>query len=76
MAEKLNSFFSSVTVDEPPLDFDRVDGVEEPEYVLRDLHITAEKVRKKPCKFKANKASVPDNISVNVLRQCPLWTLL
>ena len=37
---------------------------------MRDIEITVDEVRKKLANLKANKASGPDGISVNVLRNC------
>ena len=46
-------------------------STENPTFILRDIAITAEDIRKRLVKLKANKASGPDAISVNVLRNCP-----
>ena len=40
-------------------------------HVLRDVNINPAMVRVKLLKLKGNKASGPDLISVNVLRNCP-----
>ena len=47
-AELLNSFFVSVTKDEPPLESrHKTPPVENPDFVLRDISFTIEDVRKK-----------------------------
>ena len=70
-AELLNSFFVSVTTDEPPLEphHHNTDG-SNPQIILRDINFSVQDVRNKLSKLKANKASGPDGISVNVLRNC------
>ena len=69
-AELLNEHFSSVTREEPPIDFALP---EDPslENILLDFDISPEQVRSKLLKLKANKGSGPDNININFLRQCP-----
>ena len=62
----------SITTDETPLDTSHLNmDFKAPTFILRDNEITLQKVRTKLYKLKANKASGPDNISVNVLRNCP-----
>ena len=67
-AEILNKTFISVLTDEPPLEFmperPKVDNV------LLDFVFTPEAVREKLVKLKMNKASGPDGVNVNVLRNC------
>ena len=64
--------FSSVLTNETPVDSPRLQTEgDEPRFILRDMHVSTDVVRKKFLKLKANKAVGPDNISVNVLRQCP-----
>ena len=71
-AEMLNNFFISVNTDETPLDSSHLNmEYKAPTFILRDIEVTLSEVRKKLCKLKANKASGPDNISINVLRNCP-----
>ena len=69
-AEILNSFFASVLTDETPTDSSHHNMSTNPENILRDIDITADDVRKKLSKLKPNKASGPDGISVNVIRNC------
>ena len=70
-ANLLNSFFISVNTDETPLDSShKFTSTTTPEFILRDIVITPDDVRKKLSKLKPNKASGPDGISVNVLRNC------
>ena len=71
-AQILNNFFSSVLTNETPVDSSHHNSEGDgPQFVLRDIHVTTEAVRKKLLKLKNNKAAGPDNISVNVMRQCP-----
>ena len=68
-AELLNSYFTSVLVDEPPItgslpDFKNV------EHLLFDFNISPQMVRDKLSKLRLNKASGPDNVHVNVLSNC------
>ena len=70
-ADILNDFFCSVLTDETPVDSSHnVKDNNPPKHILRDIDITVEDVRKKLSKLKPNKASGPDGISVNVLRNC------
>ena len=68
-AEMLNNFFSSVLTDEPP-DLPNFDSTPTPEFILKDFEITTPMIRKKMSKLKTNKASGPDNISVNIMKEC------
>ena len=72
LRQSWNSFFCSVLTDEPPLD-STTQGTPttNPIHILRDIVITADDVRKRLVKLQANKASGPDSISVNVLRNSP-----
>ena len=70
-AEILNSFFSSVLTNETPPDSTHRATNVEPEFILRDLYISKDVIRKKLSKLKSNRASGPDNISINVLRNVP-----
>ena len=65
----LNNFFSSVLTDEPP-DLPYFESIPTPEFILKDFEITTPMVRKKMSKLKTNKASGPDNISVNIMKEC------
>ena len=70
-AELLNSFFISVNCQEPPIDSSHTyTEANSNKFILRDIEITVDEVRKKLANLKANKASGPDGISVNVLRNC------
>jgi len=68
-ANILNDYFVSVLTDEPPLDSNML-PTEPLTQRLSELHVTQEDIRKKLQQLKANKASGPDNVNVNVLRQC------
>ena len=71
-AEVLNDFFSSVLTDETPLDSTHyhANDNKNPKNILRDIEFTVDDVRKKLASLKANKASGPDAVNVNVMRQC------
>ena len=61
----------SVTKEEPPTEaYHFENNSDPPKFILRDINFSASDVRKKLAKLKANKASGPDGISVNVLRNC------
>ena len=68
-ADALNNFFTSVLINEPPID--SLPNQPNVDFILRDFHITPQMVREKLLRLKQNKASGPDGISVNILRQCP-----
>ena len=75
-AEVLNSFFVSVNTDEPPLESSQYLPTDnEPKPVLRDIKFSVDDVRKKLIKLKANKASGPDELNVNVLKHVPNFDL-
>ena len=69
-ADILNNFFVSVTKDEPPTESYHFESSSSPTFILRDITFSVSDVRKKLSKLKANKASGPDGVSVNVLRNC------
>ena len=71
-AEILNNFFASVLTVEPDsnLPFAKPPP-KDIKYILEDIEVTPDMVRKKLIHLKANKANGPDNISTNVLRKCP-----
>ena len=71
-AEILNSFFCPVVTNEPLLD-STTQGIPttKPIHILRDITITADDIHKRQVKLLANKASGPDSISLNVLRNSP-----
>ncbi len=68
-AEILNSYFTSVLIVEPEI---KIPLPQAPNVgnVILDFDVTPEIVRDKLSKLKPNKASGPDNVSVNVLRNC------
>ena len=70
-AEVLNDFFSSVLTDETPLDSTHyhANDNKNPKNILRDIEFTVDDVRKKLASLKANKASGPDAVNVNVMRK-------
>ena len=67
-AEILNDFFTSVLIKEPPMDFNY--SAPNVKNLLLDFNITPNDVRQKLMRLKANKSSGPDDISINILRQC------
>ncbi len=68
-AELLNTFFASVMTEEPPLIGSIPQSKCECNSEIHDTEITPEDVRKKLASLRKNKASGPDNIHVNVLRE-------
>ena len=70
--EILNNFFASVLTVEPDsnLPFAKPPP-KDIKYILEDIEVTPDMVRRKLIHLKANKANGPDNISTNVLRKCP-----
>ena len=69
-AEILNNFFISVLVDEPELS-STSDDPPEVASTLHTIQLTPEDIRKKLTKLKPNKASGPDGVNINVLRNSP-----
>lgn len=70
-ADILNTFFVSVTKEEPPIEaYHFNSNSTNPPFILRDIDFSIQDVRVKLSKLKANKASGPDGVSVNVLRNC------
>ena len=67
----LNSFFSSVFVEEPPLTNIEIPQPLPNQETICNIHITPNCVETKLCKLKPDKASGPDKFHVNLLRQCP-----
>ena len=71
-AEVLNDFFASVLTKETDINISEIPVTEENvRFVLKDLLLKPQDVRSKLIKLQGNKASGPDFISVNVLRNCP-----
>ena len=70
-AELLNDFFASVLTQETDLNCSEIPSKENVKVVLKDLFVKPENVRGKLVHLLGNKASGPDTISVNVLRNCP-----
>ena len=68
-ANLLNQFFVSVLTEETAFDSDNTTSTLT--NTLTSLNLTPDMVRQKLLKLKANKASGPDGVSINVLRQCP-----
>ena len=75
-ANILNKYFISVLTEEPDI-LNSLPDVPDanPQHILEDFTITSDIVRKKLLRLKANRASGPDLISVNVLRYCPNFAL-
>ena len=82
-ADIMNDFFCSVLTDETPMDSShttRPSDSSRPKVILRDIDFSVSDVRLKLSKLKANKASGPDGLNVNVMRVCldldlPLYKL-
>ena len=71
-AKILNEYFISVLTQEPEVLGTLPDVVDaNPQHLLEDFTILSSTLRKKWTRLKANRASGPDQISVNVLRNCP-----
>ena len=70
-SEILNEYFTSVLVDEPPLDATFPKLKSKAQFTLSDIHFSEEVLAKKLLKLKPDRASGPDGVSVNTLRSCP-----
>ena len=68
--EEFNHFFSSVMTHCSPLTSDLKIECPRQEFYIRDIEIT-EKIREKLHLLKAHKSSGPDDVHVNVLKNCP-----
>ena len=72
----LNDYFISVLTKEPDILSSLPDVTDaNPDHILEDFTVTTDIVRKKLLRLKANRASGQDQISVNVLRNCPNFAL-
>ena len=70
-AELLNEFFASVLTNETDINHSELPDCENVKFTVKDLILVPSDVRVKLTKLAGNKASGPDLISVNVLRNCP-----
>ncbi len=64
----LNKYFLSVLTQERPF-FSLPDVEHKGDQILMDIYITTDMVRDKLVKLKSNKASGPDEISINVFQE-------
>ena len=75
-AKILNEYFISVLTQEPEILGSLPEVVDaKPQNLLEDFTILQDTIRKKLTRLKANKASGPDQISINVLRNCPNFSI-
>ena len=75
-AKILNEYFISVLTQEPEIIGSLPEVVDaKPQNLLEDFTILQDTIRKKLTRLKANKASGPDQISINVLRNCPNFSI-
>ena len=72
-AEVLNDFFASVLTEETDINSSEIPTTEgNVNFVLKDLLLKPQDVRLKLIKLQGNKASGPDLININVLRNCQI----
>ena len=72
----LNKYFISVLAEEPDILTSLPDVTDaNPNHILNDFSVSIDSVRKKLLRLKANRASGPDQINVNILRKCPNFAL-
>ena len=75
-AKILNEYFISGLTQEHEVLGTLPDVVDaNPQHLLEDFTILSSTLRKKLTRLKANRASGPDQISVNVLRNCPNFSI-
>ena len=72
-ANLLNDFFTSILTDEPNLDTedDTLQGPNPATHTLDHIVFLPSDIRTKLLNLKPNKASGPDSVNINILRQCP-----
>ena len=72
----LNKYFISVLTEEPDILTSLPEVTDaNPNHILNDFSVYTDSVRKKLLRLKANRASGPDQINVNIIRKCPNFAL-